>query len=85
MRPYHYPYFYKNEIEKIVQELSHSGVIRPNQSPYSSLVLLVRKADGSWKLCVDYWGLNAITINDKFSIPIVEELMGELHGFKVFF
>jgi hypothetical protein len=54
VRLYRYPYFQKTKIEKIVRELLASGVIQPSQSPFSSPVLLVRKADGSWRLCVDY-------------------------------
>ena len=46
-RPYRYPYFQKSEIEKIVNELREVAYIQPSQSPFSSPVLLVRKANGS--------------------------------------
>ena len=42
-----YPYYQKNEIEKIVKELLFVGFIRNSSSPFVSLVLLVRKANGS--------------------------------------
>lgn len=62
VRPYRYPYAQKLEIEAQVTKLLENGWIQPSNSPFSSPVLLLKMKDGSWRMCVDYRGLNALTI-----------------------
>lgn len=62
---------YKDEIEKIVQELLANGTIRRSQSPCASPILLVRKKGGSWRMCVDYRYLNTFTIKHNYPIPVI--------------
>jgi hypothetical protein len=84
IRPYHHPFSQKNEIEKTVQELLNARVIHPSMSPYSSLVVMVLKKEGSWHMCPNFHALNKLTIKDKFPIPIIDDLLDELSGAQFF-
>jgi hypothetical protein len=80
IKPYIYPYSQKSEMECMVEEMLKVGIIRPSQSSYSTLVVMVLKKEGSWHMCPDYRELNKITIKVKFPIPIIDELLNEPHG-----
>jgi len=82
--PYHYSPQHKSEIEQQVQDLLSAGLIVHSHSPFASPVLLVKKKDGSWRFCVDYRKLNNMTIKNRFPMPIIEEILDELHGARLF-
>lgn len=72
------------EVRTHVKELLASGVIRPSHSPFSSNVVLVRKHDGSLRMCVDYRQLNSRTIRDNYALPRIDEILDSLSGNRYF-
>ncbi|GJS60183.1 putative mitochondrial protein [Tanacetum coccineum] len=84
IKPYRHAPIQKDAIKAMVKELLDSGVVRPSQSPFASPIVMVKKKDNTWRMCVDYRQLNKNTVKDKFPIPIIDELIDELHGAVVF-
>lgn len=54
------------------------GIIQPSSSAFASPVFLVKKKDGSYRFCVDFWHLDALTAKSKFPVPLFDQLMDEL-------
>lgn len=82
-KSYRYPYIHKNEVENQIQEMLNNGIIRHSNSPYSAPIWIVpKKADASgkakWRLVVDYRKLNEVTIDDKYPIPNIDEILDKL-------
>src|SRR3954468_5683810 len=72
------------EIKKQIKELLDKGYIRPSSSPWGAPVLLVEKKDGSLGMVVDYQALNEVTIKNKYPLPMINDLLDQLQGAKVF-
>ena len=68
------------EMRKQVQELIEKGLIVPSSSPFGAPVLFVKKKDGSMRMCIDYRRLNAITVKNAYPVPMIDQLLDQLHG-----
>ena len=61
-----------------------SDVIRPSNSPWASLVVMVRKKGGSLRFCGDFRQLNTATVKDAHTLPRIDDLLDALHGARWF-
>ena len=68
------------ELKRQLEELLGKGFIRPSTSSWGAPVLFVKKKDGSFRLCIDYKGLNKVTIKNKYPLPRIDELLDQLQG-----
>ena len=62
------------ELKKQLEELLGKQFVRPSVSPWGAPVLLVKKKDGTSRLCVDYRQLNKITIKNYYPLPLISKL-----------
>ncbi|KAK9399643.1 PEG10: Retrotransposon-derived protein PEG10 [Crotalus adamanteus] len=60
------------------------GFLRPSTSPLASPVLFMKKTSGELRLCCDYRKLNAITIRNRYPLPLIPELIERLCQAKIF-
>ena len=67
-----------------MQELLGKGFIRPNTSPWGSLVLFAKKKDKTLRLCIDYRQLNRVTIKNRYPLPRIDDLFDQLRGARVY-
>lgn len=70
----------KAEIESQVREALANGWIEQSSSAYGAPVLFVPKPDGSLRMCIDYRGLNKLTVKNKFPMPRIDDLIDNLSG-----
>ena len=71
-------------VKSHINQLLQTQVIRESSSPFSSPLVLVKKKDGSLRMCVDYRQLNAKTRKDAFPLPRIEESLDMLSGARWF-
>lgn len=83
-RPYRLSYSEKTVLREKIEDMLSNGIIRESSSNYASPIILVRKKNGDFRLCVDFRKLNSITVKDKYPLPIIEEHIEKLGGKKYF-
>jgi Reverse transcriptase (RNA-dependent DNA polymerase) len=71
-------------LDEYINDALTKGWIRESQSPAGAPILFVPKKSGELRLCVDYRGLNAITIKNRYPLPLASELLDRLGGSVVF-
>jgi len=72
------------EVRRHIQDLLRKGIIQESYSPHAAPIVLVRKKDGSIRLCVDYRRLNAKTVRDAYPLPRILETFDALSGAQYF-
>jgi hypothetical protein len=61
-----------------------AGVVRKSTSPYNSRVVLARKKDGSYRVCLDFRALNQQTVSKPFPLPNIGSVLERLQGSKYY-
>nr|GEY48079.1 reverse transcriptase domain-containing protein [Tanacetum cinerariifolium] len=72
------------ELSDQLQELADRGFIRPSTSPWGAPILFVKKKDESFIMCIDYRELNKLTVKNRYLIPRIDDLFGQLQGSSVY-
>ncbi|GBG89166.1 hypothetical protein CBR_g48874 [Chara braunii] len=73
-----------DELRRQLKELTEKGWIRPSTSPYGAPVLFVPKKGGPLRMCIDYRGLNAITVKNAEPLPRIDDLLDKVQGCRYF-
>jgi hypothetical protein len=71
-------------IDEWLRKGTASGQLRSSHSPYGSMLVIVKKKDGSPRVCVDYRALNDLTVKNKYPLPLMEELFDRVQGARFF-
>lgn len=87
--PPHLPIYNMSQTEltllrEYLDDALAKGWIQESKSPAGAPILFVPKKDGKMRLCVDYRGLNALTIKNRYPLPLISEMIDRLSGSKIF-
>ena len=70
--------------QRSITEWLDKGIIRWTSSDFSSPIVLVKKKDNSYRLCVDYRWLNKKAVCEDFPVPVIDNVINQLHSAHVF-
>ncbi|GFN75503.1 Pol polyprotein [Plakobranchus ocellatus] len=84
VKPYPLPFAAREFVTQEVNDLLSLGGIEPSDSPYCFPIVVVKKKDGSMRLCIDFRKLNAVTVFDAENIPRQEDLFNQLSQATIF-
>lgn len=62
-------------IDERIKDLTTEGCIRPSQSNYTSAVVLVKKKNGQTRMCIDFRGVNKLTVRDNYPLPLIDDCL----------
>ncbi|KZS03675.1 Uncharacterized protein APZ42_033546, partial [Daphnia magna] len=83
-RPYPSAWKARKIIQTLSEDMLQAGIIERSDSPWGAPVVLIKKKDGSWRFCVDYRGLNEVTIRDVYPLPRISDILSKLEGAEYF-
>ena len=78
--PRRVPLAFADEEQKVVKQMMEQGIIRKSTSPWASPIVLVKKKNGKTRCCIDYRRLNAVTRQDAFPLPRVQDCIDTVRG-----
>ena len=83
-RPYRLSIYERQIVKDKISEMLQAGIIKESQSEYASPIVLVKKKNGDYRMCVDYRSLNRITTRDFYPLPRIDDQIDYLKGKKWF-
>ncbi|CAB3254099.1 unnamed protein product [Arctia plantaginis] len=79
---YPIPFHHRDYVRREIENMERLGIVEKSNSPWNSPILLVPKANGELRLCLDSRKLNSVTKIDSYPMPRVEEILDSLNNAK---
>jgi len=71
-------------VDKEIADMLAMGIIEPSEAPYASPLVLVKKSDGTFRVCVHFKDLNKITVFDAEPMMSADDIFPKLAGSKFY-